>query len=160
MNSTETEKPSLEIRRFINASPGRVYAAWTDPAQLQQWFGPENVETKNLIADVRVGGEFRWDVINCDGEEMTVRGKYRELEAERKIVFTWRWDDDENWENETSILTVELSHRDGGTELRLIHQLLPNNQSRDNHNEGWTSALQKLEAFCDPRRNTPDPTNV
>jgi len=57
----EAEKLSLEIKRFIKASPDRVYAAWTDPVQLKKWFGPENVQTRNLIADVRVGGQFRWD---------------------------------------------------------------------------------------------------
>jgi len=51
----EAEKLSLEIKRFIRASRDRVYAAWTDPAQLKKWFGPENVKTRNLIAEVRVG---------------------------------------------------------------------------------------------------------
>lgn len=51
------ESPSLEIRRVIKAPRDRVYAAWTDPAQLKQWFGPENVQTRDLIADARVGAE-------------------------------------------------------------------------------------------------------
>ena len=48
----ETDKLSLEIKRFIRASRDRVYAAWTDPAQLKKWFGPEKVETRSLIADL------------------------------------------------------------------------------------------------------------
>ena len=48
----------LEIKRVINAPRNRVYAAWTDPAQLKQWFGPEKVQTRDLIADARAGGEF------------------------------------------------------------------------------------------------------
>src|SRR5207244_211169 len=31
----------------------------SDRAQLTKWFGPENIKTRNLIADVRVGGQFR-----------------------------------------------------------------------------------------------------
>jgi len=42
MNEKTAEKTSLEIIRFISASPARVYDAWTDPAQLREWFGPEN----------------------------------------------------------------------------------------------------------------------
>jgi uncharacterized protein YndB with AHSA1/START domain len=143
----QTEKLSLDIKRFINAPPDRVYAAWTDPAQLKRWFGPESVETHDFIADVRVGGKYRWDLSNAEGEKMTARGEYRELQPGRKIVFTWQWDDDETWENHISIVTVELSARDGGTELRLIHEQLPNTASRDGHTGGWNSALNKLEKF-------------
>jgi len=147
MTTKASEKLSLEIKRFINAPRDRVYAAWTDPAQLRQWFGPEKVQTRNLIADARVGGKFRWDLTNSEGEKMTCRGEYRELQPGKKIVFTWQWDDDEDWANHTSVVTVELSDRDSGTELRLIHEQLPNEQSRDGHTGGWNSALDKLEKF-------------
>jgi uncharacterized protein YndB with AHSA1/START domain len=147
MIMAQREKLSLDIKRFINAPPDRVYAAWTDPAQLKRWFGPESVETHDFVADVRVGGKYRWDLSNAEGEKMTARGEYRELEPGRKIVFTWQWDDDETWENHISIVTVELSDRDGGTELRLVHEQLPNVTSRDGHTGGWNSALNKLEKF-------------
>jgi uncharacterized protein YndB with AHSA1/START domain len=147
MTTKASEKLSLEIKRLVKASRDRVYAAWTDPAQLKQWFGPENVQTHGFIAEVQVGGKFRWDVTNSDGEKMTCRGEYRELQLGRKIVFTWNWDDDEDWENHLSIVTVELTDREGGTELRLIHEQLPNEESCDGHNRGWNSALDKLEKF-------------
>ena len=142
-----TKNLSLEIKRLIKAPRERVYAAWTDPAQMKQWFGPENVQTRDLIADARVGGTFRWDLTNPEGEEMTMRGEYRELQPGKKIVFTWQWQDDEDWENHTSIVTVELDDAEGGTELRLIHEKLPSEESRDRHNEGWNSVLDKLERF-------------
>jgi hypothetical protein len=59
-----------------------VYAAWTDPAQLREWFGPENVQTRNLVAETHVGGKFRWDLTNGEGEEMTMRGEYRSYNPE------------------------------------------------------------------------------
>lgn len=135
----------LEIRRVIKAPRDRVYAAWTDVTQLKHWFGPENVQTRDIIADAREGGEFRWDLINSEGEEMTMRGQFRELQPGKKIVFTWQWQNDEDWKNHTSIVTVELFDGDGGTELRLIHEQLPSEESRDRHNQGWNSALDKLE---------------
>jgi uncharacterized protein YndB with AHSA1/START domain len=141
------EKTSLEIKRFINAPPARVYAAWTDPAQLKNWFGPEWVQTRGIVADARVGGKFRWDLINCDGEEKTIEGEYREIIPGKKIVFTWKHQDDKLWENRTSIVTVELSDSNGGTQLRLKHEQLPSEESRDDHNQGWTSLLDKLEKF-------------
>ena len=142
---TQKEKLAVEIKRLIKAPRDRVYAAWTDPAQLKQWFGPESIQTHDLVAEAQVGGTFRWDLSNAEGEKMTCRGEYRELQPDKKVVFTWQWDDDEAWENHVSIVTVELSDSDGGTELRLTHEQLPNEESRKGHTRGWNSALDKLE---------------
>ena len=79
MTAKATEKTSLEIKRFIKASPIRVYEAWTDPAQLKEWWGPEGVRTRSLSADARVDGKYRWDLVNQEGEEMSVFGEYREV---------------------------------------------------------------------------------
>ena len=147
MSGKTAEKTSLEIKRLINAPRNRVYAAWTNPKQLTEWFGPENVRTRDLVAETRVGGKFRWDLINPEGEEMTGQGEYRDLQPGRKIVFTWQWEDDETWENHNSIVTVELSDAAGGTELRLLHEHLPSEESRDNHNDRWKSSLNKLDKF-------------
>jgi uncharacterized protein YndB with AHSA1/START domain len=139
------KKLSVEIKRFVKAPRDRVYAAWTDPAQLKKWFGPENVQTREIVAEARVGGTFRWDLIDSDGDELTMRGEFRELKSNEKVVFTWQWQDDEDWENHISIVTVDLKDAAGGTELRLMHEQLPNEDSRDGHNRGWNSALDKLE---------------
>jgi uncharacterized protein YndB with AHSA1/START domain len=147
MTTKAADKTSLEIKRLIKAPIDCVYAAWTDPAQMKEWFGPSNVQTRGLIADARVGGKLQWDLISGDGEEMTMRGEFRELQPNKKVVFTWQWQDDENWEEHFSIVTVELTDRDGDTELRLTHEKLPSEDSRDRHSEGWSSVLDRLEEF-------------
>jgi uncharacterized protein YndB with AHSA1/START domain len=147
MTTKTGDKTSLQIKRFIKAAPDRVYAAWSDPVQLKEWWGPEGVRTRSLVADVRVGGKFRWDLTSPQGEEMSAFGEYRELIPGEKIVFTWKWDDDENWTTHNSIVTVELFDRDGGTDLFFKHEQLPSEESRDRHNEGWNSILDRLEKF-------------
>jgi uncharacterized protein YndB with AHSA1/START domain len=145
--TAKRDKTSLEIRRFIKAPRDRVYSAWSDPAQLKEWFGPENVQTRNLIADVRVGGQFRWDCTDPEGKEVTISGEYRELQPGKKIVFTWRFEGDEDWKDHNSVVTVEFFDRKGGTEVHLTHENLPTEPSRDDHEQGWKSALDKLEKF-------------
>ena len=147
MTAKTGEKTSLEIKRIINAPRERVYHAWTDPEQLKEWWGPEGVRTRNFTADVKIGGKYRWDLLNEEGEEMSVFGEYLELTPGRRITFTWKWDDDENWKTHDSIVTIELSDRDGGTEVRLVHEKLPSAASRDRHHEGWNSVLERLEKF-------------
>ena len=143
----EAEKLSLEIERFIKAPRDRVYAAWTDPAQLKKWFGPENIKTRDLIADVRVGGQFRWDCTDPQGKEVTICGEYRELQPGKKIAFTWKHEENEDWKDHNSIVTIEFFDREGGTEVRLTHENLPTEASRDDHEQGWKSVLDKLEKF-------------
>lgn len=147
MTTNTPEKTSLQITRFINAPRDRVYAAWTDPVQLKEWWGPKEVRTLKIVADTRVGGKYRWDLVNQEGEEMSVFGEYLELVPGKKVVFTWKWDDDEAWENYTSQVSAEFADRDNGTELRLTHVRLPSEASRDRHNEGWNSVLDRLEEF-------------
>ena len=141
----QKENCSLEIRRRIKAPRDRVYQAWTDLTQLKEWFGPENVKTRELIADIRVGGKYRWGLISPDGEELSCHGEYRELQPGRKIVFTWQWMDDEAWKENHSLVTVELTDCAGGTEIHLTHEQLPSEESRDGHVGGWNSSIDKLE---------------
>lgn len=147
----EPKKLWLEIKRRIKAPRDRVYAAWTDPVELKQWFGPEGVQTREIVAETWVGGLFRWDLINSDGEAATIRGEFRELVPGEKIVFSWRLENEAKWKNHFSVVTVELSDAgDGETELRLKHEQLPDDESREAHGEGWNSVLVKLEKYIGP----------
>jgi uncharacterized protein YndB with AHSA1/START domain len=67
VTSKAAGKTSLQIKRFINAPRAQVYAAWIDPVQLKQWFGPEWVRTREIVAEAKIGGKFRWNLIDSDG---------------------------------------------------------------------------------------------
>ena len=85
------QKPSLTIRRHFNASPSKLYAAWTDPKQIAKWMGPEGIDALHSEADPRVGGRYRFVMKGTDGEEHDVSGTYREVVPGEKLVFTWAW---------------------------------------------------------------------
>src|SRR3954463_8200753 len=88
---SDVTKPSLVLKRRINAPPAKVYEAWTDPAKLARWFGPRRVESVQAETDVRVGGRYRMVAQGADGEVHEVGGTYREVIANEKLVFTWAW---------------------------------------------------------------------
>jgi uncharacterized protein YndB with AHSA1/START domain len=143
----EEEQLSVKVKRFIKAPRERVYAAWADPAQLTKWFGPGTVVTRKLTADVRVGGRFQWECTDPEGKEVTISGQYHEVVPGRKIVFTWRLEEDDDWKDHNSMVTVEFFDQADGTEVRLTHENLPTKPSRDDHEQGWNSVLDKLEEF-------------
>ena len=137
---------SLQVKRLIKAPRERVFAAFTTPSQIQHWFGPATCRVLDAQIDLRVGGIYRFHVCNDPNGEMTVSGEYREIVAPEKLVFTWRWLDDSDWENVESVVTVEFAEVEGGTEVRLNHEGFPNDESAGNHGRGWNGCFDKLQA--------------
>lgn len=50
-----TDDKTLVIDRVLDASTERVFAAWTETAQLARWYGPEGMKAEILSNDVRSG---------------------------------------------------------------------------------------------------------
>jgi uncharacterized protein YndB with AHSA1/START domain len=137
-------KPSLTLKRRLNAAPQKVYSAWTDPAKLACWWGPGPAETLRAEIDARVGGRFRIVFRTEDGEQHDVSGEYREVVANQKLVFTWAW---RSTPERESLVTVLLKNDNGGTILTLLHEQFFDAAARDGHRRGWTGALDKLEQY-------------
>lgn len=136
--------PSLTLIRRIEASPADVYAALTQPELMVQWWGADAGPTLRAEADVRPGGHFSIVFRTSDGSEHNPTGVYREVVPHRKLVFTWQWPG--RPENE-SLVTFVLAPRDGGTELTLTHEQLPDEDARRSHEQGWSGFLTKLVTF-------------
>ena len=144
------DAPSLTIRRRIDAIAAKVYAAWTQPAQLMRWMQPLDTTCIHAEADVRVGGRFRVIMRGANGEIHEVSGTYLEVVPEQKLVFTWAWRDTPERE---SLVTMTLRADGPATELTLKHERFFDEAVRDSHNEGWTSAIDKLVALLDSEQN-------
>jgi uncharacterized protein YndB with AHSA1/START domain len=137
---------ALQLTRLIKAPRDRVWTAWTDLDKMKKWSGGDGVETLAWNLDARVGGQWQWDLPILTGETMTAHGEYRELRPGEKLVYTWQWADDPQWENHESLVTIEFREKDAATtELRLTHENFPSEESRNNHLAGWNGALDKLE---------------
>jgi uncharacterized protein YndB with AHSA1/START domain len=48
----------LSISRLINATPGKVWKAWSRPEHLARWWIPHPMECKVIKLDLRPGGGF------------------------------------------------------------------------------------------------------
>jgi uncharacterized protein YndB with AHSA1/START domain len=136
--------PSVTIVRRIKAPPAKVWAAITQPKLMIQWWGPDAGPTLRADADVRPGGCFNIIFRLQNGDEHNPTGVYREVVPEKKLVFTWEWPGSRERE---SLVTFLLKPSDGGTELTLIHEHLPDEEARISHALGWNGLLDKLSAF-------------
>ncbi len=91
-------------------------------------------DTLQAEADVRVGGRFRFS-FSADSEYCEVGGVYREVIADRRLVFSWAWHSTPEGESQ---VTVALRPDGDGTLLTLHHEQLFDQAARDGHARGWS----------------------
>jgi uncharacterized protein YndB with AHSA1/START domain len=137
-------KPALSITRRLAAPPDRCFRAWTDPEALKGWFGPGPLKVVLAETDPRVGGRYRLVMRAPDGEEHDVSGEFREVVANRKLVFTWAW---RSTPERQSLVTVEFVRAGDVTALTLTHEQFADEAARDRHHHGWIGSLDRLAAF-------------
>lgn len=140
------EKPSLTLTRSYPVAPEKVWRAWTDPQALKRWWGPGGEQPVALAElDVHVGGHFHIVFGGPQGTDHEVRGIYKEVVPNRKLVFTWTWP--RTTPERESVVTIELRRSGSGTELLFRHEKLIDEAVRDGHRRGWTESFAKLEQF-------------
>jgi uncharacterized protein YndB with AHSA1/START domain len=139
-----TTDTTLRLTRQIQASPERVFQAWTRATELERWSCPEGCRAVDVQVDLRIGGAYLIDMADPDGGRYTAFGEYREIDPPRRLVYTWDWKQEELRMGET-LVTVEFAAKDGGTEVVLTHAKLPDLEARKSHEEGWSDCLDHLE---------------
>lgn len=147
----------LTISRVIRAQRQPIWRAWTDPAQLAQWWVPAPARCQVQALDVRPGGSFV-TLYSEDGEDFGphVSGCFLDVVEGERLVFTdtllggWR-------PAESPFMTAVITLRDhpDGTEYA-AHVMHRSQADRDNHEamgffDGWGTVIEQLAALVEPR---------
>jgi len=78
----------LVLERVVDVPLERVWAAWTQPELLKQWFTPVPWTTIDCEIDLRPGGIFRTVMRSPEGQEFPNAGCILEVVEHRKLVWT------------------------------------------------------------------------
>ena len=134
---------TLVVRRLIAATPERLFAAWTVPAQLIAWWGPAPVRCLGAEVDLRVGGAYRIRNGMPDGSELVIAGAFERVEPPRLLVYTWQVGGEP-----VSRVTVQFLAREAGTEVVVTHDRIHSAAVRDDHERGWIGCFDRLAVYA------------
>jgi uncharacterized protein YndB with AHSA1/START domain len=135
---------TLIVRRVVAATPERLFDAWTSPAELPHWWGPESVTCTAAEVDLQVGGRYRIANRLPDGTTLWISGEFECIERPRKLVYTWRVG---AGSQPLERVTVTFEARSAGTEVVVLHERIADAVTRDRHEQGWLGCLDGLGAY-------------
>jgi uncharacterized protein YndB with AHSA1/START domain len=127
------------LTRSIAASPERVWAAFTNADDYVAWVWPAEWNSTCEI-DLRIGGTFR---VASEERGLSIQGTYVEIDPITRLVLNWTQTDREG----DSLLTISIEPAGEGTDLVLTHENFPDDESRANHELGWTDCLSRLPDY-------------
>lgn len=154
-------EPIKEVvfERTYDASPEKVWQAWTNPDMIKQWWGPNNVTIPECEVDLRVGGKIY--IVMEAGEAMgpykgtkwPMLGKFTAIEPYSQLSYTASaWTEGQN-EQTTIDQTTELTlaEENGKTKLKIkaaIYKTGPGaGMAVQGMQHGFTQQLDKLNDF-------------
>jgi uncharacterized protein YndB with AHSA1/START domain len=83
----------IHTERVFDAPRERVFAVYTDPELIPEWWGPRGTTATVEEMDVRPGGRWRFLIRNSDGSEVpAMHGTYREVTPPERLVQTFEWE--------------------------------------------------------------------
>lgn len=148
--NTENTTRDLVIVRETDVPREKLFAGWTQPELIVQWFTPKPWQTTACEIDLRPGGKFNSTMRGPEGQEFKNQGVLLEVVPNERLVFTDAYR--AGWEPNaepffTGIVTFE-SLPGGGTRYtaRARHWT---EEAKKKHEEmgfapGWNAAFDQL----------------
>jgi uncharacterized protein YndB with AHSA1/START domain len=158
MTAAASRKPlderEVTITRLFDAPRALVFRAWTDAAQLAQWWGPKGFTNPVCEFDPRVGGAIRIHMRSPDGAIYPMSGEVREIVPPERLVFTNNALDAAGHAIIEGLTTVTFAAEGGKTRLTLHTRGSAMTEQAVGYLKGmemgWTQSIDKLQAFVSP----------
>ncbi len=145
----------LVLEREVDVPPELVWAAWTTPEHIKQWFAPKPFETIQCEIDLRPGGALvmHWK------EHGTAKARVEAVEPPRRFAYRWTAHHaagEEPAEGNSTLVEFTLTPEGDGTRLRVIETgfaalATSDEQRRGNYDDnvgGWTTMVGRLAEYA------------
>src|SRR2546428_13627064 len=153
MTKRSVTHATFVIERTYEASPRRVFGAWSDPIAKRRWFsGPEEWQQGPHELDFRVGGRERATGGPKGGPIHIYEALYWDIVPNERIVSTYDMHMDKT-RTSVSLATVEFKAEGSGTRLVYTEHgaFLDGHDNPAQREQGTRDLLEALDA--EVRRN-------
>jgi uncharacterized protein YndB with AHSA1/START domain len=77
---------NLHTSREIQATPDKVFAAFSDPQRLARWWGPAGFSNTFSACEFKPGGRWSFVMHGPDGKDYPNESVFADIEPNRKVV--------------------------------------------------------------------------
>jgi uncharacterized protein YndB with AHSA1/START domain len=150
INPGPTADREIVLSRLLDAPRELVFAAWTDPKQVVQWWGPRGFTTTSQEMAVTAGGVWRFVMHGPDGRDYKNKIVFTEVVKPELLVYRHAGEDET--ENVRFHVTVTFQAQ-GRKTLLTMRSLFATAQERDEvvtkygALEGGKQTLERLAGF-------------
>ena len=119
----DVDARTLTITARFDAPIGRVWQVWSDPRQLERWWGPPGYPAEVLEHDLAPGGTVIYVMTGPDGERYGGWFRVRAADPPRSLELDAGFADADGTpipDAATAVIRVDLSEApDGGTQMTI-----------------------------------------
>lgn len=115
--TAETDKYEIVMTRTFDAPREQVFAVYTDPASIPNWWGPSWVTTTIDKYEAKQGGVWRFVLRDKTGNEYAFHGVHHEIAAPSRMVRTFEFEGMPG-----HVLLETVTFEDVGGKTRIVAQ--------------------------------------
>lgn len=143
---------SMRTSRHVRAPRSAVYRALLDPAAVAEWRVPAGMASQVHEFDAREGGRFRVSLTYDDSHSVgksgahtdTYHGRFVQLVPGERVVEELEFESADPALHGVITMTTVLTDADGGTDVVVVHDGLPDAVPSADNETGTRMALDSL----------------
>ncbi|MFC8871261.1 MULTISPECIES: SRPBCC family protein [unclassified Streptomyces] len=119
----DLENLTLTLIADFSAPVERVWELWSDPRQLERWWGPPTYPATVEEHDLTPGGDVTYFMTGPEGDKYRGWWRVATVDAPTSLEFTDGFADQDgvpNADMPTTTTRVTLTERDGGTRMEML----------------------------------------
>ncbi len=143
---------STQVSRHVRAPRSAIYRALLDAGAIAKWRVPVGMSSHVHEFDAREGGSFRisltYDAPSRTGKSAphtdTYHGHFAKLVPNKQVVEVFEFETADPALRGTMTMTTTLTDADGGTDVLVVHEGIPDRVPTADNEMGTRMALANL----------------
>jgi uncharacterized protein YndB with AHSA1/START domain len=156
----DTQALKMIVEADFAASPERVWQLWSDPRQLERWWGPPSYPATVDSHDLRPGGRVEYHMTGPSGDQPRGYWEVDEVQPPHRLVFRDGFANDDGTPNPdlpSTTATVAIADAGTGQTRMTIESLFPSREAMEQilamgMEEGLKQALGQIDGILAEER--------